>query len=148
MSVIDSIRNYIMTFPDLKLFEEAFSVVRVDYSDSSQATTYSINETVCNPTLKTYINGDKEKQFLFTFSSVEYFGSDVATNIDNIDFYEKFSEWLESNTTNGILPSMDEGKTATSIKALTAGYLFDNQADATKARYVIQCQLKYDQEFN
>lgn len=148
MSIIESVKNYINTFPDLKLFQKAFTVVRVDYSDSSQVTTYTINETVCNPVLKTYINGDKQKQFLFTFSSVEYFGSDIATNIDNLHFYEKFYDWLEDNTTKRILPAMDEGKTALSIKALTGGYLFDNQADATKARYVIQCQLIFDHKFN
>ena len=146
MSVIDGIRSYISDCPHLKLFNDAFTVINVDYSNGDEATTYSINETVCQPVLKTYINGDTEKQFLFTFSSVEYFGSDVATIIENIGFYEKFSDWLENNTNKRILPILDTGKTATKIKALTGGYLFDNQADMTKARYQIHCQLIYDQK--
>lgn len=146
MNIIESVRTYIASCEHLKLFQDAFPILRVDYTETDKATTYSINETVCNPVLHTYINGDKEKQFLFTFSSVEYFGSEIAQNIENIGFYEKFSEWLESNSDNGILPTLEEGKQALNIKAITGGYLFDNATDATTARYQIQCRLTYYQK--
>lgn len=146
MTILDSIKDYISTCPHLKLFNDAFVDITVDYSQSDQVATYSINETICNPIIKTYVDGTSERQFLFTFNSVEYFGSDVAINIANIGFYETFSEWLLENSMNGVLPTMGEGKEPTKIKALTCGYLFDNQQDASKARYTIQCQLIYDQE--
>jgi len=146
MTILESIKDYISTCPHLKLFQDAFVDITVDYSQSDQVATYSINETICTPILKTYNGGSTERQFLFTFNSVEQFGSAVATNIANIGFYETFSDWLEENSMNGILPVMEEGKEPNKIKALTCGYLFDNQQDASKARYTIQCQLIYDQE--
>lgn len=146
MSIIESVRTYIASCEHLKLFQDAFTIVNVDYAESDKATTYSINETVCNPIIKKYINGDSERQFLFVFSSVEYFGSEIAQNIENINFYEKFSKWLEDNSNNEVLPELEEGKQALKIEAITGGYLFDNATDATTARYQIQARLTYFQK--
>jgi hypothetical protein len=145
MSLIESVRTYIATCEHLKLFQDAFKKISVDYSNTEEAETYSINETVCQPILKKFINSSSERQFLFTFSSIEYFGSDVAQSIDNIHFYELFSDWLESNSDNKILPALEKGKQALKIEAITGGYLFDNAADMTTARYQIQCRLTYFQ---
>lgn len=146
MSLIDSVRTYISTCEHLKLFQDAFKKINVDYSNTEEATTYSINETVCQPILKKFVDNSSERQFLFNFTSIECFGSDVAQNIDNIHFYELFSNWLEDNSNNGILPVLEEGKEALKIEALTGGYLFDNATDMTTARYCIQLKLTYFQK--
>lgn len=146
MTILDSIKDYITTCPHLKLFQDAFIDINVDYSEGDKASTYSINVALCEPILKTYIGGSTERQFLFTFDSVEYFGSEVGQHIESIGFYELFAQWLEDNSRNRILPTMGTGKEALTIKALTGGYLFDNQADGSLARYSIQCQLTYIQE--
>jgi hypothetical protein len=145
MSLINSIYDYILTCPILKEYN-GYVILNVDYSNGEEVTTYSINETVCNPIVKEYVNGNSENQFLFTISSVEPFGGDADVNADNITFYEKLSKWLKDNNKQKIFPTMEEGQTPTSIKALTGGYLFDNQQDMTKARYCIQCKLIYDQK--
>lgn len=145
--IIDAIRDYILTCPLLKATTDTnFITLNVDYSQSDQATTYSISETVCQPVLKTYTNGSTENQFIFTLSSVEYFGSDATQNIANINFYEQFSDWLKANNKAKIFPTLEADKQPFLMKATTNGYLFDNQVDMSKARYVIQIQMKYDQK--
>lgn len=143
MTIIESIRKYIKTCPYLKEFEDEIVKVNVDKLEKD-ATVYSIDETVCNPILKKYVNGSSERQFLFVFASREFYGEDVFQNIDNIGFYDNLSEWLENNTRQGILPTLEEGKQALSIKAVSNGYAFDT--DDNLGRYQVQIQLTYYQE--
>ncbi|NFG21968.1 hypothetical protein [Clostridium botulinum] len=142
MTIIESIRKYIKTYSGLKEFEDTVKV-NVDKLEKD-ATVYSIDETVCNPILKKFVNGSSERQFLFVFASREFYGQDVFQNIDNIGFYDKLSDWLEDNTRRGILPQLEDGKQALSIKAISNGYAFNT--DETLARYQIQIQLKYYQK--
>ncbi|OSA95612.1 UNVERIFIED_ORG: chloramphenicol resistance protein [Clostridium botulinum] len=142
MTIIESLRKYIKTYPGLKEFEDTVKV-NVDKLEKD-ATVYSIDETVCNPILKKFVDGSSERQFVFVFASREFYGQDVFQNIDNIGFYDKLSEWLENNTKQGILPILEAGKQSLSIKAISNGYAFNT--DETLARYQIQIQLKYYQK--
>lgn len=146
MTILDSIRNYVLTCPYLKLFQDAFAVVNVDYTNSSEVTTYSIEEGITSkPIQKKYVDGSTVREYLFVFSSIEFYGDAVQQNIDNCGFYEDFQKWLEDNTSNGILPTMGNGKEARKIEALTNGYMFNNAANGATARYQIQCKLTYFQ---
>lgn len=146
MTILESIRNYIKQCPYLEEFNGAVRV-RVDFSKDDEATTYNIEEGVTSqPILKRYIDGSTVRQYLFIFSSIESYGSDIQQNIDNCGFYEDFQQWLENNTNNKILPNMADGKKARSIEAITNGYIFDNAEDVSTARYQIQMRLTYFQK--
>lgn len=146
MTILESIRNYIRNCPYLEEFNGAVRV-RVDFSNDTEATTYTIEEGVTSqPIIKTYIDGSTIRQYLFTFSSIEAYGSDILQNIDNVGFYEDLIKWLEDNTKNNILPIMSEDKEARSIEALTNGYIFDNAGDGSTARYQVQMRLTYFQK--
>lgn len=139
MSVIDSVRRFIKTCPYL---EEYNGVVKVgvDMLDKD-ATTYSIEEVPVNTVLKRYIDGSSLRQFVFVFASREIYGEDVTQNIENVGFYEDFSDWLDECTKEGKLPILDSGKKASKIEALTNGYLYDEESST--AKYTIQCKLEY-----
>jgi hypothetical protein len=146
VSIIESLRNYISTYPNLKTFDDILKVF-VDYSNNENATTYSIEEGITsNPIIKRYTVGSTVRQYLFTFSSIEFYGSDVQQNIDNCGFYEDFADWLENNTKNKILPILTGNRQAISVEVLTNGYLFGSSEDMTTARYQVQLRLKYFQE--
>jgi hypothetical protein len=146
MTILESIRNYIKQCEYLEEFNGAVRV-RVDFSNNEEATTYTIEEGVTSqPIVKKYVDGSTLRQYLFTFSSIEAYGADILQNIDNVGFYEDFTQWLEVNTKQGILPIMAEGKEARSIEALTNGYIFDNASDSSTARYQVQLRLTYFQE--
>lgn len=143
MTIIEAVRNYIKTCPYLKEFEDEVVKVNVDKLEED-STVYSIDESVFDPIVKTYIDGSSERQFVFVFASREDYGQDFFQNIQNIGFYDDFSNWLEENTKKGILPDLGEGKQALTIKAISNGYAF--QTDVNLARYQIQCRLTYFQE--
>lgn len=137
--IIDSLRKYIRTCPDLDTYNNAIRV-NVNYLDS-KTDTYSIEEVPITPILKTYVNGDTVRQYAFIFASREPYGSDVLQNIDNSGFYEKFADWIETQNDNSNLPAMDNGLEALSIEVTSTGYAFAVTEDT--ARYQIQLSLKY-----
>ena len=141
MSVIASVRAFIQDYPGLSAFDDLVGVEHLPEDTKSYAIEASVTS---QPIKRRYINGDTERRFNFVLASREYFGADVAENIDVAEFYEDFSDWLERCTINNELPEMDKGKRAIKIQALTNGYVFN--ADATKAQYQIQCQLIYYQK--
>ena len=143
MTIIEAVRNYIKTCPYLKEFEDEVVKINVDKLEED-STVYSIDESVFDPIVKTYIDGSSERQFVFVFASREDFGQDFFQNIQNIGFYDDFSKWLEENTKNDILPDLGPGKTPSRIKAISNGYAF--QTDVDKARYQVQIKLEYYQE--
>lgn len=145
MTILESIRNYIKQCPYLEEFDGAVRV-RVDFTNNDQITTYSIEEGVTSqPILKRYVDGSTLRQYLFNFMSVESYGADIQQNINNVGFFEDFSQWIEDNVDNGILPDLGINKETRSIEVLTNGYIFDNAEDATTARYMIQLRLTYFQ---
>ena len=148
MTIIEALKDYIKQCPFLKSFNEVITV-NVDFSNTENANTYSINETICNPVIKTYIGGSTDRQFIFTFSSVENYGSDASQenpNISNLNFYESFLTWIEDNSKANILPILQGNKQAEKIEVLTHGYLFNNSADGGTALYQAQLRLKYEQQ--
>lgn len=142
MSVIGSVRAFINKCPFLDEFDALVGVEYLEEDTKSFMVEASVTD---NPIQKRYLNGDTIRRFHFVFSSREYFGRDVAENMDVAEFYEDFSEWLEICSLNKDLPELGEGKEAMKIQALTNGYVMN--ADETKAQYQIQCQLVYYQEF-
>jgi hypothetical protein len=147
MSIIESIYNYLLTYPNLRKNVEYDDVdMYIDYSKNDEVTTYSISEVPCNPVTKTYVSGNTVNQFLFNIVSVENYGSDKDNNISNIAFFEDFSKWIKENNKYGIFPAMDEDKKTNKIECLTGGYMLDNSTDGRYARYVIQMKLTYDQK--
>lgn len=138
--IIDSIRKFIRTCPNLQEFNGAIKV-NVDYL-GPESTAYSIEETPCEPMIKKYVDGSSIRQYQFIFASRESYGPDVLQNISNCGFYEDFASWIEGENIKGNLPILD-GKECRSIECLSTGYAF--QTDVDKARYQIQMRITYFQ---
>ena len=136
--MIEKVREYITTCPHL----EEFVSINVNYLvDKVKA--YSVNEGVgYNPVLKKDIIGNEECQFQFMLDAKLYWNEEVANNIDNSVFFEKFSNWLRENNKKKIFPQIeDENIQIQSIGATTNGYIFATNAD--EAIYRISCIMKY-----
>ena len=103
---------------------------------------YCIEAVPCKPVLRQYIDGSAIKQFEFVFASREAFGA-TPDNLGNSAFYEEVADWLENQSKAGNLPALPKGLEAQKLEVLTNGYVLD--ADETKARYQIQCRLRYYQ---
>ncbi len=134
--MIEKMRDYIALCPYLDEFVE----LNVNYlKDKVKA--YSINENSgYNPVVATYLNGEKEMQFLFSFDAKFYWNDEIKNNIDNSIFFEKFRDWLEENYENDVYPEIDNIQPI-SISAATNGYIFIANAD--EAIYRIGCKFTY-----
>ena len=134
MSVISRIRDFIAEeCPCLGDFRELF----IDYLEAEEDS-YSLEVTPVEPVVKRMINGDTLRRKAFSFCSREFY------NVDTSDFFEEFSEWLETCTAAGKLPKLGEGKEARSLRATTDGYLYDE--NGVKCQYRIQCECNYYQK--
>ena len=139
MSVATKVTDFIVDKCSfLKEFEDMFPIVSQDLLEEN-AVAYCVESTPAEPILKRYANGDSVRQYVFSLCSREYYGANE--NKDTSEFYEKFSDWLESCTREGTLPELSGKLQSKSIRATTDGYLYDNQEE--KCQYRIQCQFVY-----
>ena len=109
-----------------------------------QAIEYAIETGIFDPILRTYVNGDTERQYQFNFVSREYFSMDRVQSLQSSEFYEKLADWVETQNRLENFPELPEGCEPRSLSVLTPGYVFD--ASMRNARYQIQLQLTYYKE--
>ena len=135
--IVECIRDYVLHFPELK-----DGCLMVDYL-SAEPIEYTVEAVPCERIFKRYTDGGAVKQFLFIFASREFYSADVNQCIENLEFYEKFENWIYERNQEGIFPDLD-GRVPVSLDVLTGGYAFD--ADADSARYQIQLRLLYEED--
>lgn len=135
--MIEKIRNYFKTKVTLA---EEFDNILVDFL-GEDATSYSIEPIPVEPKIRPYRDGGSLNQYVFQFGSREFYDNSVAQNINNLGFYEKFQEEIETNNRNGVLPDI---KGIQSIECLTPGTIQDVQNGT--AKYVIQMRIIYEKE--
>ena len=139
MPIIESIRNFIAKCPLLK----NNTILSVDRLGDTEVE-YTVDGEITSPILRKYVDGSSLRQFSFVFASREKYGSDTLQNIANSGFYEAFADWIETQSSHGILPELDEFRTPQYIEVLSGGYVFDT-TDST-ARYQIQLRFVYYQD--
>lgn len=135
--MIEKIRDY---FKSKVTLAEEFDNILVDFL-GEDATSYSIEPIPVEPVLKQYRDGGSLNQFIFQFGSREFYDNSVAQNINNLGFYERFQEEIETNNKNGVLPDI---KGIQSIECLNNGTIQDVQNGT--AKYVIQMRITYEKE--
>lgn len=151
MSLIQSVRDFLASCPLLELEDEAGNPgsgllkLRVDFL-KEQAVYYSIETTPVDPIQQIYRGGGSKRQFAFNLLSREWFDEGLRQCMDNIGFFEKFSDWLWEQNRIKNFPVLDSGKQPLSIEATTVGYLFNFDDTQKTGRYQIQCRLTYFQK--
>lgn len=134
-SIIKAIREYIAQCPYLH-----DGKIGVDYLDNAMA--YSIEPSPVSPRDTDFIDDSGIKQFAFIFASRESYGQETIQNMLNTEFYEDFSNWIEENNINGVLPDIEGIET---IECLSTGYAYQTGIDM--ARYQIQLRITYYKDF-
>lgn len=132
--MIEKIKDYFIEHVSLV---EDFKNILADYLEED-ATSYVIEPIPVEPKIREYRDGGSLNQFVFQFGSREYYDSSETQNIENLDFYERFKEEIESNNKNGVLPDIDGIQ---SIECLNNGTI-QNVQEGT-AKYVIQMRITY-----
>lgn len=114
-----------------------FENILVDFL-GKEATTYTIEPIPNEYVLTQYKDGGSLRQFLFQFSSREFYDESVAQQIENLGFYEKFQKEIEYNNNRKILPDIDGIQ---SIECMNYGTIQDTQTGT--AKYGIQMRITY-----
>lgn len=119
---------------------EEFNNILADFLEE-EATTYTIEPVPIEPIIKPYTDGGSLNQYVFNFSSREFYDNSKVQNIKNLDFYDRFKAQIEYNNLRGILPSIDGIQ---SIECLTDGTIQDEENGT--AKYAIQMRITYIKE--
>ena len=111
-TMMEGLRDYFLACPLLKNGK-----INVNFlPDGEQGREYSIDTIPGGQVLKTYINGDSQRQLLFAIRSVEEYGSDVLANLDSCGLFERLESWMERQSNAGVLPALPEGKEAERVE--------------------------------
>lgn len=137
-SIIQGLVDYFIACPLLR-----DGVFRVD-ALGDEAIEYTIETGITSPIVQEFIDGSSVRQYQFNFGSREYYSLDRVENIQNSTFYENLCNWIEEQSSAGILPDMPEGCEAEKLTVNAPGYMFD--ASMVNARYQIQLTLQYFKE--
>lgn len=137
-TMVSAIINYLDDYTGL----ESGAPVWVNYLGVG-GVQYTVVPIAGERIVETYITGATVREFPFAFQSVESTADQLA-RLESIGFYEAFSEWLDQQTIDGNLPTLDTGKTAIEISANTWGFLFE-QGQSDNGIYQITCKLIYEQ---
>lgn len=137
--IVEKLKDY---FNEYVTLTEEFENILVDFL-GKEAVTYTIEPIPTEYILKPYTDGSSLRQFVFQFSSREFYDESVAQQISNLGFYEKFQNEIERNNNRKILPDIDGIQ---SIECLNYGTIQDIQTGT--AKYSIQMRITYYQEYD
>lgn len=139
MSITAAIRNYLETYPGL-----SGGVMHVDWLPES-ARYYSIESVPCEPVLKQYMDGSSRRQYQFNLASSMYFGPDVDSQSENMEWFESFDSWIQTQNLFRRLPDLGNGRKCQSIEILSSAYPVAVDGNGL-ARYQLQMGITYLQE--
>lgn len=144
MSLIESVRDYLLTYPGL-----ADNAPFMIETLGKEPTQYSVVPLPGDPVVETYLDDKTLRQFPFAVQSMESTADDLA-RIAASGFYETLSEWLEVQNSIGNFPileptSQGENRTPESIESLGLPILLEFGESGTGV-YQLQCRLTYEQE--
>lgn len=135
-SIIESIRDYFLECPYL------LDNVRLNIEFLSEnPIEYGLYTEVGDTTIKKYVDGDKLKQFGFTFVTTSYMSGDLIQQLENSAFFDKLKMWVEEQNKKENFPILEGKRYPLGIEVVTDGYL--SSANADTAQYQIQMRLKY-----
>lgn len=139
MSLISAVRTYLAGYSALK----TGAPVWVDYLGPNP-TEYSIQPLAGTKITERYLDGGSLREFPFAFQSMESTADDLE-RLENIGFFEAFSDWLETQSESGVLPTLGAKQTPLSIETVGLAYLYEQGVSDTGV-YQVQCKLIYEQQ--
>lgn len=137
MTMIESIRNYIKTFPGV-----TGERLNVDFLPE-KAQKYSVDVVPVQSVVKWFVDGSSIRQFSFIVASRMFYGKEIRQQLDNLGFFEDFERWITENSRKGTFPTLTGGRVPRRMEVTTSGYVFMPGEDT--ARYQIQGRIVYYQ---
>jgi hypothetical protein len=142
MSKIKQMREFIATCPHLNVLADN---IHVDWT-ADKPTNYGImptGETIVSR--KSNVIGDVTYHKQYNCSIFARFTTaNDAMRIENCDFFDDFTEWLEEQDTNGTPPRFsDEEFIHEEYITAQSGFLYEMEKSGDRGTYQIQVQVNY-----
>lgn len=137
--MMNAIQTWLSSFEGL-----AGGIMHVDWLPA-EAQTYSVDSVPAEPVLIRYMDGSSRRQKLFLVASREYFAPDVDDQIQNTEWFDTLSDWVETQNLQRNFPDLGKGRKCKSIELITTAYPVDVSDDGM-ARYQVQMRMIYLQE--
>jgi hypothetical protein len=140
MSVLSALKTFIATYNGLA----SGALLLADHLDQNPVS-YAIIPLPGAKIVEAYINGGSTREFPFAFQAT-FSTADEAERLENSGFYEALSDWFETQTEAGTLPTLtgSPAKTPEKIEALGWAYIYE-QGESSTGVYQITCKLTYSQ---
>lgn len=140
MSKHDAVKAYF----EPKIEELAGSMLNFNFSPESPDK-FSFITNYSDKVRKSYITGDKEKEYGFSIIIVKPYSSDEDDlNIEAMNFAQAFMDWLDEQSDKGEYPDFGEKCTIEKMENLqNMPNLSGVNYEAGLARYMIQARIIY-----
>ena len=139
MSITAAIRNYLETYPGL-----SGCVMHVDLLRGC-GRYYGIESVPGEPVLKQCMDGSSRRQYQFNLASSMYYSTDVENQVENMDWFESFDSWIQTQNLFRRLPDLGDGRKCQSLEILSSAYPVAVDENGL-ARYQLQMGITYLQE--
>lgn len=139
--MIKSIREWLLKcnyFNELKELGVDFLSSDSDFS--------SIEKSPGKKVIEERTNGDSVEQINIILRSWFKYSGDLKQNIENSEFYEKLSDWIDVQKENNNLPKLGTNKKCTDVEVSGSDYLVSISDNLRKACYQMQLKIEYIKE--
>ncbi len=137
-TIIAALKTYIKTYSGV-----SGGLVLVD-ALTGNTNEYAIVPLPGSKLIEGYVDGGSLRQFPFALQMMAYTADDIA-RIENNGFFEGVSDWLESQTNNDTLPTLNSNQHPERIESTSQPFLYQ-QGESETAIYQMSCNLIYKQD--
>lgn len=107
---------------------------------------YCLEAVPAEKTVKKFIDGEKEKQKIFVFTSRTTYSQDIVENEENYVLFEELAEWIEEQNEEENYPDISD---ITKIEEIESIEVMDSPyicaVNETEARYQMEIKITYIQ---
>lgn len=132
---VKALRDYLLNIVKGIVDEEPDININMLYNDPNN---YSLDKIPTSSTVEKWVTGTEIHKDLYSFRSRMDYSKDYETNLNNIDFFEKFENTIELKNKKKELPNIEGIE---SIECMNCGSMVDTTSNT--AEFDIQIQIKY-----
>ncbi|HAL63863.1 MAG TPA: hypothetical protein DCO93_05405 [Clostridiales bacterium] len=136
MSIIESLKNYLATCPELSDKE-----ININYL-SQKPDSFTISNVAKDPIVKRYVSGETIRQYCFLLVGRIAYDGDLESNLAISDFFEIFENWIFAQNEAKVFPDFkDMELVPIAIEVTKGGEVLDTAR--TSARIQFELRLLY-----
>ena len=138
-TIIDGLYAYLDTCPLLS--GRQFNYGELTGETGQAGVAYAVSADQTDEQVTAYQSGTVRCRSLFLLSSANDCAPDTVQELSDPGYFDRLAAWLGRENHKRHWPELPAGLTARNIRAVSAGYLYE--PDANSGKYQIQLELEY-----